>query len=124
MFKLEHPANLVSKMFMLEYMRELTPEKLYEKANPLQKEKMFYKYSDDSEKEFIDINWEYCLFIALLPELENLLKKFLPEIELIENQRQLLYKDLAKQKEQKDKEVSINLMDIAKADIKNKKIES
>jgi hypothetical protein len=119
-FKLQHPADLISRLFILEYMRELTPEKLYEKANPIQKKNLFYKYVGENEEELIDINWEYCLFEALFTELEGLMKNFLPEIEEIESLRNnTVYKKAVDThiKEEISKSVSINLMDIAKADI-------
>lgn len=118
-FKHEHPSNLISRLFMLEYIREIGADTLYTKANKYQKEKFFYKFSSDDGVEALDINYEYCLFIATLHELEGLLKFFLDELEEIEAQRAETYK-VEREKlieEQAAAPVDINIMDLAQTEI-------
>lgn len=123
MFKTQHPADLVSRMFILEYMRELGAETLYEKASPEQKKNMFYKFSDDDGNISVDLNWEALLFECTILQLEGLVKHFVKEIEKIEEARQELYKKKAAQRieEELKQPVDINLMDFAAAKIKENK---
>ena len=124
MFKLQHPADLISKLFILEYMREIGPNALYMKANKEQKKTLFYKFlGEEDEQEQIDINWEACIFNTSIPELSILLEKFLPEIEKIDSERNLLIKKQVeiKQKELEKAPTDINLRDFANALIENSK---
>ena len=71
MFKLQHVQDLVSRLFILEYMREISAKALYEKANVEQKRQLFYKFTNESnDMEDIDVNWEFCLFEATLTQLD------------------------------------------------------
>ena len=129
-FKLQHPSDLISKMFMLEYMRELGAQKLYSKATPEQRKNMFYKFIDsDNETTEIDLNWEALLFECTLLHLEGLLKHFLDEIEEIEEKRiveqqKILNSDVDKHSNFLESQAprgsttDINLMDFAAAKIK------
>lgn len=127
-FKFQHPSDLISRLFILEYMREIGADTLYAKANKYQKEKLFYKFSsEDSDGkttlESVDINYEYCTFIATLHELESFLKLFLDEIAKVEESRAKIYEAATKQKieEEVKAPVDINIMDLAKTEIdKNK----
>lgn len=124
-FKHQHPSNLISRLFMLEYMRELSAPVLYAKANKHQREKMFYRFfMEDSEEDQIDINYEYCTFIATLHELEILLSKFLEEIDVIEDKRDKIYKAVIEEKQEEERitPTDINIMDLAQTEInKNNK---
>ena len=85
MFKLEHPANLISRMFILEYMREIGAKALYAKANDEQKKHMFYKFTNDSGSiTEVDLNWEALMFEVTIPQLEFFLELFVDEIQIIE----------------------------------------
>lgn len=116
--KLQPPQDILSRAFMLEYMRELTPELLYTKANPVQKKQLFYKFMDE-DKESVDLNWEYCLFEAPLTQLEALLTVFLDEVMEIERKRIIAVKKMVAKQEKEP--ASINLMDFARADIEASK---
>ena len=118
-FKHEHPANLISRLFMLEYMREIGANDLYAKANKHQKEKFFYKYTDNEDNELVDINYEYCTFIATLHELETFMKLFLIEIEKIEESRAKIYEAAIEEKQERElaMPVDINIMDLAQTEI-------
>jgi|SRR6187402_443717 len=121
MFKLQHPSDLISRLFILEYIRELGPEQLYAKANNHQKENLFYKFLDDNENEAVDINWEYCIFVATLPQLEHFLSGFLDEIETIDAKRSSDFRAIREQmiEAEVNAPTDINLMDIAKTEIEN-----
>jgi hypothetical protein len=123
-FKFQHPSDLISRLFILEYMREIGASTLYSKANKHQRNKFFYKFtSEDTEGtqeiESVDINYEYCLFIATLHELESFLKLFLDEIEQVEASRQKIYKEAKKKliEERIKAPVDINIMDLAQTEI-------
>lgn len=123
-FKLQHPQDLVSRLFILEYMRAIGANALYAKANEHQKKDLFYNYTGETPEEiFVDVNWEACLFEATIPQLDHFMKNFLEEIELIDVAMQ---EDFARQKEAKEKElqkepVDVNIMDLAKKAIENNK---
>lgn len=119
-FKLQHPQDLISRLFMLEYMRDLSAIAMYEKANKYQKELMFYKFTDEDDNEAVDFNWEYLLFVATSYELEALLQQFMEEIDAIEKKRRKDYDKLKQQivQEQVSAPVDINLMDLAATEIK------
>ena len=120
MFKLEHPANLISRMFILEYMREIGAKALYAKADDEQKKHMFYKFTnDDNTITEVDLNWEALMFEVTIPQLEFFLENFVDEIQIIEAQRQSIYKEAREKmvQEQLNTPVDINLYDIAQADM-------
>ncbi len=123
-FKHQHPSNLISRLFMLEYFRELTPPTVYAKANKHQKEKFFYKFSDDEGIEQLDFNWEFLLFHATLHELESILKIYLEEIQKIEEDRKVIYEEAiqAKHEEESAMPVDVNIMDLAQTEINKTKL--
>lgn len=121
-YKLTHPADLISRMFIVEYMNELNKDLMYTRANKHEKRLMFYKYSTDEEGEGfegVDLNWSFIMFEATLHQLEKFMKNFLQEIAEIEGARQKEYKKAAEDKfaESASKPVSINLMDLAQTEI-------
>jgi len=126
-FRFQHPDDLLSRLFILEYMREIGAPILYDKANKHQKEQLFYKFINEQEedKEDVDLNWEYCLFEATLYQLEAFLSLFLDEIEEIDNKRKDFFKKAANLTTAEGKIVSddttmadINVMDLAATEIK------
>jgi len=108
---------------MLEYMRELGAEKLYEKASPEQRKNMFYKFEDPEGNIAVDLNWEAVLFECTILHLEGLLKHFITEVEQIEEKRKEIYRKEAEKKieERLGTPTDINLMDFAAAKIKENK---
>jgi hypothetical protein len=123
MFKLEHPANLISRMFILEYMREIGATALYAKADDEQKKHMFYKFTNEEGSiAEVDLNWEALIFEVTIPQLEFFLTNFVEEIEIIEAQRQGVYKEAREQmiNEQLNAPTDINIYDIAQADMSNR----
>ena len=122
-FKLQHPADLLSKLFMLEYMRELTPELLYTKATDDEKTYLFYKFIDAEGNTQIDFSWEALLFDAHIEQLENLMNRFVVEIEKLEavKQQQLIEKRGEMMAEAQSAPVDINIYDMAQTEINKSK---
>lgn len=121
MFKLQHPHNLISRLFILEYMREIDTQKMYDKANKHQRKDLFYKFIDEENNvESIDINWEYCIFEATIHQLESFMKNFLDDIKVIEEKREAFYKQQIEEikEQQVAQPVDVNIMDLAAAEIK------
>lgn len=124
-FKLQHPADIISRLFILQYMRKLDNKFLYEKANQAQKLNLFYKFTSDEDPDIeeVDINWEYALFKATLPELEFFMKQFLAEIKEIDKaDKEDLEKQAADlQAQQIAEPVDINIMDLANTEIQKQR---
>lgn len=123
-FKLQHPGDLISRLFILEYMREIGAKALYEKANSEQKKQLFYKFIDeDSNIEEVDVNWEFCLFEATLPQLDYFISNFVDEVQEIEAKRQQFYKQQRQKivEENIAKPVDISVYDMAKAEMDRSK---
>ena len=122
LFKLQHPEDLISRLFILEYVRELGVEKIREKL--IEGETKFWLYSfegDNSETQY-DFNWEYLLFVIPLSNLSHIMERYLDEVEEIEKKRQSQYKKLIQEKYEQEaaEPAEINLYDYAKADIEQK----
>lgn len=123
-FKLQHPGDLISRLFIIEYMREIGAKALYEKANSEQKKQLFYKFIDeDSNIEEVDVNWEFCLFKATLPQLDYFISNFVDEVQAIEAKRQQFYKQQSQKivEENIAKPVDISVYDMAKAEMDRSK---
>lgn len=121
-FKTQHPQSLISRMFILEYMRMLDKDMIYSKANEYQKNKYFYSYLGEDDKELLDLNWEYLLFEATITELEHYMKNFLPELLEIDEKMKAIVERMKAESivEQARQPVDINLMSVAKADLETK----
>ena len=131
-FKTQHPQSLISRMFILEYMRMLDNELMYSKANEYQKNKYFFKYFDEDApleygdivpKEALDLNWEYLLFEASMTELEHFMKNFLEQLLEIDEKMKAVVERMKAESivEQARIPVDINLMSVAKSDLENSK---
>lgn len=124
-FKTQHPQSLISRMFILEYMRMLDKDMMYKKANEHQKTKFFYTYETEQVDEVVtmlDLNWEYLLFEASITELEYFMKNFLPELLAIDEKMKAQVERMKAEAivEQSRQPVDVNLMDVAKADLRPK----
>ena len=120
MFKLQHPQDLVSRLFILEYIKELGPNTIKEKLSEGEANFWLYKFEGEEKVEY-DFNWEYLLFVIPLSNLSHIMERYLDEVEKIEEKRQSEYNRYKEEhlKEELAKPVDINIYDIAKADIKN-----
>ena len=120
MFKLQHPQDLVSRLFILEYIKELGPDTIKEKLTDGEANFWLYKFEGEEKIEY-DFNWEYLLFVIPLSNLSHIMERYLNEVEKIEEKRQSEYNRYKEEhlKEELAKPADINLYDIARADMKN-----
>ena len=120
MFKLQHPQDLVSRLFILEYIKELGPNTIKEKLSEGEANFWLYKFEGEEKVEY-DFNWEYLLFAIPLSNLSHIMERYLDEVEKIEQKRQSEYNRYKEEhlKEELAKPADINLYDIARADMKN-----
>ena len=120
MFKLQHPQDLVSRLFILEYIKDLGPNTIKEKLTDGEANFWLYKFEGEEKVEY-DFNWEYLLFVIPLSNLSHIMERYLDEVEKIEEKRQSEYNRYKEEhlKEELAKPVDINIYDIARADIKN-----
>ena len=122
MFKLQHPQDLVSRLFILEYIRELGVDIIQPKLTEGEAHFWLYKFEREDDKVQYDFNWEYLLFVIPLSNLSYIMERYLDEVEEIEKKRQAQYKKLIQKKYEQEaaEPAEINLYDYAKADIEQK----
>ena len=122
MFKLQHPQDLVSRLFILEYIKELGVDIIQPKLTEGEAHFWLYKFEGEDNTVQYDFNWEYLLFVIPLSNLSHIMKRYLDEVEEIEKKRQSQYKKLIQEKYEQEaaEPAEINLYDYAKADIEQK----
>ena len=122
MFKLQHPQDLVSRLFILEYIKELGVDTIQPKLTKGEAHFWLYKFEGEDDKVQYDFNWEYLLFVIPLSNLSYIMERYLDEVEEIEKKRQAQYKKLIQEKYEQEatEPAEINLYDYAKADIEQK----
>lgn len=123
LFKMENPMNLVSRMFILEYIRELGTDIIVPKLTDGEANFWVYKFEGEDDKTEYDFNWEYLTFVIPLPNLGSIMERFLTEVEEIEAKRQAFYTQRREEmlQEEMAKPADINLYDFAKAQIDKSK---
>ena len=119
LFKMEHPYNLCSRMFILEYIRELGVKRIKEKLTDGEAKFWLYKFEGDDQQDEYDFQWEYLLFEIPLSNLGAIATRYQTDIEAIEKARESKYKQrIAQVQEEQEKEpASISLYDLAQAEI-------
>lgn len=122
MFKLQHPQDLVSRLFILEYIKELGVDIIQPKLTEGEAHFWLYKFEGEENTVQYDFNWEYLLFVIPLSNLSHIMERYLDEVEKIEKKRQSQYKKLIQEKYEQEaaEPAEINLYDYAKADIEQK----
>lgn len=122
MFKLQHPQDLVSRLFILEYIKELRVDIIQPKLTEGEAHFWLYKFEGEDNTVQYDFNWEYLLFVIPLSNLSHIMERYLDEVEEIEKKRQSQYKKLIQEKYEQEvaEPAEINLYDYAKADIEQK----
>lgn len=122
MFKLQHPQDLVSRLFILEYIKELGVDIIQPKLTEGEAHFWLYKFEGEDNTVQYDFNWEYLLFVIPLSNLSHIMERYLDEVEEIEKKRQAQYKKLIQEKYEQEatEPAEINLYDYAKADIEQK----
>lgn len=119
--KLQHPADVIARCYMLDYLREIGPKKAREVLAG-RVEGIFYVYTDpNSEEEKEDFNWELLMFELPVKEL-NLIMSFLEdEVWAVEQAQGKFVAEEAAKKLRGGKPVDVNLMALAKAKIADSK---
>ena len=122
MFELQHPQDLVSRLFILEYIKELGVDIIQPKLTEGEAHFWLYKFEGEENTVQYDFNWEYLLFVIPLSNLSHIMERYLDEVEEIEKKRQSQYKKLIQEKYEQEaaEPAEINLYDYAKADIEQK----
>ena len=120
-FKLQHPQDLVSRLFILEYIRELGVDVIRQKLDDVQHVKWVYIFEDQDGSKQYDLNWEYLVFVISLPELSKIMEKYLDEIEVIESKRKERHTKLLETKLEHEMQADISLYDLAQSDMRNQK---
>lgn len=125
MFKLQQPQDLVSRLFILEYIRELGVETIREKLTPGEVRLWLYSFTGEegSEVEY-DFNWEYLIFTIPMSNLSKIIERYLEDILKIDSKREADMEKMRKDffQEQMSAPVDINVYDLAQADMKNQKL--
>ena len=125
MFKLQQPQDLVSRLFILEYIRELGIETIRVKLTPGEVKLWLYSFTGEegSEVEY-DFNWEYLLFTVPMSNLAKIIERYLEDILKIDSKREADMEKMRKDffQEQMSAPVDINVYDLAQADMKNQKL--
>lgn len=121
LFKLQHPEDLISRLFILEYIKDLGVDKIKNKLTEGEIKFWLYSFEGDNTEVQYDFNWEYLLFVIPLLNLGKIMERYIEEIEDIEARRQSIYTAFreAKFQEELAKPVDINVYDLAQTDIKN-----
>ena len=119
LFKMEHPYNLCSRMFILEYLKDLGPNVVKEKLTEGEHRFWLYKFEGENNVIEYDFNWEYLLFVIPLENLGTIAGRYEKEIEEIEKARESRYQARIKQVEEGERKApaSISLYDMAQAEI-------
>lgn len=125
MFKLQQPQDLVSRLFILEYIRELGVETIREKLTPGEVRLWLYSFTGEEGPEVeYDFNWEFLLFTIPMSNLSKIIERYLEDILKIDSKREADMEKMRKDffQEQMSAPVDINVYDLAQADMKNQKL--
>ena len=125
MFKLQQPQDLVSRLFILEYIRELGVDTIREKLTLGEMRLWLYSFTGEEGPEVeYDFNWEFLLFTIPMSNLAKIIERYLDDILKIDSKREADMEKMRKDffKEQMSAPVDINVYDLAQADMKNQKL--
>lgn len=125
MFKLQQPQDLVSRLFILEYIRELGVDAIKEKLTAGEAKFWLYSFKgEEGDTTEYDFNWEYLVFTIPMPNLSKIIERYLEEILKIDTKRQEDMEKMRKDffKEEMAAPVDINIYDLAQSDMKNQKL--
>mgnify|MGYP003585387752 CR=1 FL=1 len=118
--KTQHPQEVIGRVYMIDYLREITPDKAYEVLGKTL-EGVFYEFENTEGEIAVDFNWESLLFVLTMDELQvvmNKLEKLVWEVE--EQQSKVVAKEIEK-KIDGGKPVDINLLAYAQAKLAQQK---
>ena len=125
MFKLQQPQDLVSRLFILEYIRELGVDTIREKLTLGEMRLWLYSFTGEEGPEVeYDFNWEFLLFTIPMSNLAKIIERYLDDILKIDSKREADMEKMRKDffQEQMSAPVDINVYDLAQADMKNQKL--
>ena len=125
MFKLQQPQDLVSRLFILEYIRELGVETIKDKLTAGEAKFWLYSFKgEEGDTIEYDFNWEYLVFTIPMPNLSKIIERYLEDILKIDSKREADMEKMRKDffQEQMSAPVDINVYDLAQADMKNQKL--
>ena len=125
MFKLQQPQDLVSRLFILEYIRELGVDTIKDKLTAGEAKFWLYSFKgEEGDTTEYDFNWEYLVFTIPMPNLSKIIERYLEEILKIDTKRQEDMEKMRKDffKEEMAAPVDINIYDLAQSDMKNQKL--
>ena len=125
MFKLQQPQDLVSRLFILEYIRELGVDAIKDKLTAGEAKFWLYSFKgEEGDTTEYDFNWEYLVFTIPMPNLSKIIERYLEEILKIDTKRQEDMEKMRKDffKEEMAAPVDINIYDLAQSDMKNQKL--
>ena len=74
MFKLQHPQDLISRLFILEYVKELGVDLVIDRLSEGERNFWVYKFEGDENIQY-DFNWEYLLFVIPLSNLSKIMER-------------------------------------------------
>lgn len=122
-FRIEHPQNLVNRLFSLHYLRQLNPNEVYKKLpQEIKDKKYFYSFETPEGNNIeMDYNYEKLLFKAPLEDFNKILDLFEDELEEINNRELEELKRLYETKVESESRADISLYDLAKAEIAKSK---
>lgn len=120
-FRTQHPEDLVSRLFMLHFLRRLGANKVYNVVEENYRKNYFYMFLDKEDKKMIDYNWEALLFKATLTDLENIIEPLVDEVEKLDKEEEEKLVKLIEAKTQENSIADISIYDLAQAEINRSK---
>ena len=112
--KTQHPQDIITRAYMIDYLREVTPDKAYEVLNNTITG-VFYEFETLEGETAVDYNWESLLFVLTLDELQVVMNKLEDVVWEVEKQQGKIVAEEVAKKLDGGKPVDINLLAYAQA---------
>ena len=112
--KTQHPQDIITRAYMIDYLREVTPDKAYEVLNNTITG-VFYEFETLEGETAVDYNWESLLFVLTLDELQVVMNKLEDLVWEVEKQQGKIVAEEVAKKLDGGKPVDINLLAYAQA---------
>ena len=112
--KTQHPQDIITRAYMIDYLREVTPDKAYEVLNNTITG-VFYEFENLEGETAVDYNWESLLFVLTLDELQVVMNKLEDLVWEVEKQQGKIVAEEVAKKLDGGKPVDINLLAYAQA---------
>lgn len=112
--KTQHPQDVIARAYMIDYLREVTPDKAYEVlSNTITG--VFYEFENLEGETAVDYNWESLLFVLTLDELQIIMNKLEDLVWEVEKQQGKIVAEEVTKKLDGGKPVDVNLLAYAQA---------